>query len=79
MEGGICPYPLIEAIKKAEKISEDLMTGKKILEIITDCLPATENIPTEFHKRGFASEIEKIESVKWRIIIKALCHDNRQK
>ena len=72
MEGEICPYPLIEAIKKAKDIDKDLKTGKKTLQIIVDCLHATENIPAEFHKRGLISEIEKIGAAKWRIIIKAL-------
>ena len=71
LEGEICPYPLILTIKKAEEIKKDLAAQKKTIEVITDCYPATENIPAEFRKRGFFVEIEEIGPAKWKIIIKA--------
>jgi TusA-related sulfurtransferase len=68
-EGEICPYPLILTLKKIKEIEKDLKQGKKILEIITDCPPTIENLPFELKKRGFQVKVEKIQPLKWKIII----------
>lgn len=70
LEGEICPYTLIRTIKKVEEIKGDLQIGRKILEVIYDHPPAVDNIPTEFHKRGFQIEIKKTGMAKWQVIIK---------
>lgn len=70
IEGEICPYPLIKTIQKYQEIKEDLERGKKILEVLTDHPPASENIPREFIKRGFQVIVEKLGPAKWKIIIK---------
>jgi TusA-related sulfurtransferase len=70
VEGEICPYPLIKTIKKVEEQKRDLKDKGVVLEITTDCLPAIENIPFELQKRGFRAEVQKIEPLKWKIIIK---------
>lgn len=70
LEGEVCPYPLIMTLKKFQESSQDLEAGRKILEVITDHPPASENIPREFLKRGFQVEVEKIGRAKWKIIIK---------
>ena len=69
IEGEVCPYPLILTIKKYQEIKEDLESGRKTLEILTDHPPATENIPREFRKRGFLVEVKKIGPAKWKILI----------
>lgn len=70
LEREICPYPLIIALKQYEGDKKSFDSGEKSLEIITDCIPATGNIPSEFKKKGFEVSSEKIEAGKWKIIIK---------
>lgn len=70
LTGELCPYPLILSLKKYQELKNDVNSGKKILEIITDCLSAIDNIPTEYKKRGFKVDVQKIEAGKWKIIIK---------
>lgn len=70
LEGEVCPYPLIMAVKEFEKIKKNIISGKKVFEIVTDCPAATENIPFEFGKRGMRSEIKTIGKGRWKIIIK---------
>jgi len=70
LEGELCPYPLILSLKKYNQIKEDINSGKKILEIITDCVAAIENIPFEYKKRGFNVNTEKVKAGTWKITIK---------
>lgn len=70
LEGEVCPYPLIMAIKEFEKIKKDVISGEKIFEIITDCPAAIENVPSEFSKRGMRSEVKSMGRGRWKIIIK---------
>ena len=70
LEGEICPYTLILAIKKSEEIGNDLKTGRKILEVLVDHPPVTDNFPGEFQSRGYQVNIEKIGSGEWKVIIK---------
>lgn len=72
LEGEICPYPLIISLKKFQEIKKEVEAGEKIMEIITDCPPAAENVPAEYKKRGLDAKIEKIDISKWKIIIKKL-------
>lgn len=69
IEGETCPYPLILTIRKVEEIKPGLDSGKQLLEVITDCLSASYNIPLEFRKRGYQVGVKKIDKTKWRIII----------
>jgi TusA-related sulfurtransferase len=71
LEGEICPYTLILALKKVKEIESDLRSGKKILKLIIDHPPAVDNFPGELQKRGFKTEFEKIETAKWVVTIKA--------
>jgi len=70
IEGEICPYTLIQTVRKVEEIEEDLKSGRKILEVIYDHPPVVDNIPVEFQKRGFQVEIKKTGVAKWQVIIK---------
>jgi len=70
LDGEICPYTLILAIRKSEEIENDLKSGKKALEVIVDHPPIVDNFPAEFKGRGYQVNIKKIGSAKWEVIIK---------
>jgi TusA-related sulfurtransferase len=70
LEGEICPYTLITAIKKSEEIEKDLRTNKKILEVLVDHPPVVDNFSTEFQSKGYQVEIKKLSPAKWQVIIK---------
>lgn len=70
LEGEICPYTLILAIKRSKEIEGDLKTGKKILEIIVDHPPIVDNFPGEFGRRGYQVEIKKTGPSSWLVRIK---------
>ena len=70
LEGEICPYTLILAIKKSKEIKGDLTAGKKILEVIVDHPPIVDNFPEEFGRRGYRVEIKKTGSANWLVRIK---------
>ena len=70
LEGELCPYTLILAIKKSEEIADDLKSGKKILEIMVDHPPIVDNFPEEFKNRGYKVKIKKLGSAEWLATIK---------
>ena len=70
LEGEICPYTLILTIRKSKEIKVDLDSGKKILEILVDHSPTTDNFPSEFSKRGYQVDIKKLGSGRWKVTIK---------
>jgi len=70
LEGEMCPYTLILTIKKSKEIKADLDSGRKILEVLVDHSPTTDNFPAEFGKRGYQVEVEKIGSGRWKVVIK---------
>jgi len=70
LEGEVCPYPLISTLKKVRQEEKELKEGKIFLEVTTDCPSALENIPFELKKRDFQVDVQKIEPLKWKIIIK---------
>ncbi len=69
LENEICPYTLIQALKKADLMDEELRNGKKKLQILVDHPPAVDNFPAEFKNRGFKVKVEKIDQAKWSVIV----------
>lgn len=69
LEGEICPYTLISAIKKIEEIGADLKAGLKILEITVDHPPVIDNFPEEFERRGHKVKVVKYSLSRWRVIV----------
>lgn len=69
IEGELCPYPLIVALKKYKEVKEELDSGNKSLEIIVDHPSALENIPFEFRKKNFDVSVEQTGRAKWKITI----------
>ncbi|MFH1402363.1 MAG: sulfurtransferase TusA family protein [Patescibacteria group bacterium] len=69
LEGELCPYTLILAIKKSKEIADDLKAGKKILEVLVDHPPVIDNFPEEFKNRGYKVKIKKLGSARWVVAI----------
>lgn len=69
LEQEICPYTLIEALKKTKELEKEIRAGLVLLEVSIDHPPATDNFPAEFSKRGYKLSIKKIGSAKWLVFI----------
>ncbi len=66
LRGEVCPYPVIYTLKELDK-----MKSGEILEVITDHLPATENVPAAVKKKGHeVLELSKISVGTFRILVK---------
>lgn len=65
IKGEHCPYTFVRS-----KLAIEPMTSGKILEIITDHQPATENIPRSMENEGHkVLEITKLNGTDWRLVI----------
>lgn len=71
LEKEICPYTLIQALKKAKEIEADIKKGASVLEVIVDHPPAVDNFPAEFGKRGYQTKVEKLGPARWQVLISA--------
>lgn len=69
LENEICPYTLIQALKKADSIDKELRNGEKKLRILVDHPPVVDNFPAEFKSRGFKVNVEKIDQAKWSVTV----------
>lgn len=66
LRGEVCPYPVIYTLKELEK-----MQGGEVLEVITDHLPAVENVPAAVKRKGHkVVEISKIAEGTYKIVVK---------
>ncbi|MFQ6086012.1 MAG: sulfurtransferase TusA family protein [Candidatus Bathyarchaeia archaeon] len=64
--GDVCPYPVIYTLRELEK-----MRDGQILEVVTDHLPAVENVPASAEGRGHeVFEVTEMGSGVYRILIK---------
>ena len=69
LRGQSCPFPLISALKQLGALETNGFGSAKFLDILVDCPPSIENIPLETGKRGYRSEVVKMETNEWRIRI----------
>lgn len=66
LRGEVCPYPVIYTLKELSR-----MKRGEVLEVITDHLPATENVPAAVRKRGHeVLEVSKISVGTFRILVR---------
>lgn len=65
IKGEVCPYTFVKS-----KLALEKMNGGKILKVIVDHKPATENVPESMENEGHkVLEVKKINDTDWHIII----------
>ncbi len=65
VRGLVCPFPQV----MVTRVLEDL-TGEKILEVIIDNPPSVRDIPPALERKGYKSEIVKIDKITSKIVIR---------
>ncbi len=78
-EGQICPYPMVNAMKKIkeymDKIKSGEITDEEVrLSFLVDHMPAADSLPEEIEKRGFGGfrVMKSKDKALWRIDIQLL-------
>lgn len=65
LSGEVCPWPVIYTLKEIKK-----MNSEEVLEVITDHVPSTNNIPEAVTKDGHAVlESSRIGAGVYKIVI----------
>lgn len=65
VRGLVCPFPQV----MVTRVLEDL-TREKILEVIIDNPPSVRDIPPALERKGYKSEIVKIDKITSKIVIR---------
>lgn len=78
-EGQICPYPMVNAMKKIKEYMDKIKSGEITddevrLSFLVDHMPAADSLPEEIEKRGFGGfRVMKAKGkALWRIDIQLL-------
>ncbi|HDI72687.1 MAG TPA: hypothetical protein ENF58_00970 [Candidatus Altiarchaeales archaeon] len=78
-QGQICPYPMVNAMKKIEeyinKIKSGEITDEEVrLSFLVDHMPAADSVPEEIEKRGYGGfRVMKAKGKPlWRIDVQLL-------
>ncbi len=65
VQGLACPFPQVMVTRALEDL-----TKEEILEVIIDNPPSVRDIPPALEKKGYKSEIVKIDKIKSKIVIR---------
>ena len=62
----VCPFPQILVTKALETLAE-----KDILEVLSDNPPSVRDIPPALEKKGFNTDIVKIDKINSKFVIQS--------
>lgn len=66
VRGMVCPFPQILVTKALETLAE-----KDILEVLIDNPPSVRDIPPALEKKGYSTDIEKIDKINSKFVIQS--------
>ena len=66
VRGMVCPFPQILIIKALENLAEN-----DILEVFIDNPPSVRDIPPALERKGYKSEVIKVDKIISKIVIQA--------
>lgn len=66
VRGMVCPFPQILVTKALETLAE-----KDILEVLIDNPPSVRDIPPALEKKGFNTDIIKIDKINSKFVIQS--------
>lgn len=66
IKGEACPYTFVRS-----KLALEQMEAGKVLEVIVDHEPATENVPRSMENEGHkVLEVKKLNDTDWAIVVR---------
>lgn len=67
VRGMVCPYPQVYALRELASMEDG-----QVLEILTDHLPSTENVPRAVEREGHeVLGVEKVGAGVYKILVRA--------